>query len=1149
MNGPLPDGAARAGRYEIKHPLGGGGMGDVFAVFDPVRRRDVALKVLKFTYPRALHYFKREFRAIARLRHRNLVTLYDLHAEEGRYFYTMELVDGVDLYVHVNGSNLVVDDPDVLSGAARQTKIRHAIVQILRALAHLHDHGFVHRDLKPSNIMVDTRGVVKILDFGIVKELLPGNAGQSLSQIFGTATYMSPEQSQGSRVGPASDMYAAGVVLYELLAGVPPFDGDPQVVIAHHRHHAPPSLVQRVPAVQPALALVCMALLEKNASERPSAHEALEMLGERSEAPIADDVEFVGRRQARKALHEALEGVRDGRGALVVLEGQSGAGKTALINAFAAQAGLWDAALVTGVCVHRDHVAARGLDTIVERIAEAWRRRVAEITRAIAPPERAALISTFPFLGELLPKPLHANASETAPGGPRAGAGLATLLTELARKRLLIIALEQLHLADDVTLDLLESLQSGGRFPPVLMFLTVRPEAVLPGSRVARLLELLDAHPHARRLPVLPLLPNETQQLAESLLDDLSTDDADRIHQESGGDPLFVHALIHAKRRAPDSPPPRLDDLVRDRVARLDFGARHVLQTIALSRVALSGDVLMTATGLEADALYEALDELDAEELVRAYTDADGAVTVSPVHARWMSLVRQYQRPEDQTRRHVDLARALEAAAGDPAAIAFHWTEAGDPDRAPLYALQAAGEAIEAGHDGRAADLLALVVDRPPPGMTKATLLDQLSQVLARAGRAADAAAALQRALAEPDTEATLRGAGPTRLATLLVTSGQLAAYDRELPKLPRVPARAGVAAVLAPLDPERAEACLGDLQTPDALLVRAELALEGGDAQRGLARSAKALRDALAGPHGVERAALVRALALRAEGQLPDARAVLDEALDRLGPTTLEPVAARLRLTRVAVARDLGDLPGARQRARALYADPRWKGQPATWALVCVAMARAHLDAGEVMAAERRLVEAERIWPTDPPTAVTVEIALVRVLHQLWTLGPVPVLGALRRIEAHTPWAKLLTRREARAEVALLNARIAAVRAAKALRSGDKTAQAVARETLLETLKALREVLPPPVAWLQSLTALAECLGAASPGLVERLERFVPRPGEPAARSLAAALLTTLRTRPELAAEDLRQGQALLREAGAAPPPEVVHLGVMAPD
>jgi len=1149
VNGPLPEGAARAGRYEIKHALGGGGMGDVFAVFDPVRRRDLALKVLKFTYPRALHYFKREFRAIARLRHRNLVTLYDLHAEAGRYFYTMELIDGVDLYVHVNGSNVIIDDPEVLSGAARQAKVRHAFVQILRALAHLHDHGFVHRDLKPSNVMVDARGVVKILDFGIVKELLPGTAGQSLSQIFGTATYMSPEQSQGSRVGPASDMYAAGVVLYELLAGVPPFDGDPQVVIAHHRHHAPPSLVQRVPAVQPALALVCMALLEKDANQRPSAHEALEMLGERSEAPLAEEVEFVGRRQARKALYEALEGVRDGRGALVVLEGQSGAGKSALITAFASHAKIWDAALITGVCVHRDHVAARGLDTIVERIAEAWRRRVAEITRAIAAPERAALISTFPFLGELLPKALHANASETPPGGARAGAGLSTLLTELARKRMLIIALEQLHLADDVTLDLLESLQSGGRFPPVMMFLTVRPEAVVPGSRVARLLELLDAHPQALRLPVLPLLPNETQRLAESLLENLSAEDADRIHQESGGDPLFVHALIHAKRRAPDSPPPRLDDLVRDRVARLDLGARHVLQTIALSRVALSGDVLMAATGLEADALFEALDELDAEELVRAYTDADGAVTVSPVHARWMSLVRQYQRPEDQASRHVDLARALEAAAGDPAAIAFHWSEAGDPDRAPLYALRAAGEAIEAGHDARAADLLGLVVDRPPPGMTKAALLDQLSQVLARAGRLAEAATALERALSEPDPEAALRGTGPTRLAVLLVTSGQLAAFDRELPKLARGPARAGVAGALAPLDPERAEASLGDLQTPDALLVRAELAVEGADAQRGLARSTKALRDALGGSHEADRASLVRALMRRAEGQLPDARTILDEAIERLGASTLEPAAARLRLTRIAVARELGDLPGARQRARALYADPRWKGQPAVWAQVCLAMARAHLDAGEVMAAERRLGEAERTWPTDPPTSVTVEIALVRVLHQLWTLDPVPVLGALRRLEAHAPWAKLLARREARGELALLNARIAAVRAAKALRVGDKTAQAVARETLLEALRPLREVMPPPVAWLQSLTALAERLSAPSPSWTERLERFVPRPGDPAARSLAAALLSLSRERPELAAEDMRQAQSLLRDAGAAPPPEVAHLGVIVAD
>ena len=158
MKGPLPPGATHAGRYEIRQSLGGGGIGDVFHVWDPVRRRDLALKVLKFTYPRALHYFKREFRAIARLRHPNLVTLYDLHVEDGHYFFTMELIDGVDLYVHVNESNAIIEDPRQLTAPNRQARIRRAFVQLLRGLGYLHGAGCVHRDLKPSNVMVDRDG-------------------------------------------------------------------------------------------------------------------------------------------------------------------------------------------------------------------------------------------------------------------------------------------------------------------------------------------------------------------------------------------------------------------------------------------------------------------------------------------------------------------------------------------------------------------------------------------------------------------------------------------------------------------------------------------------------------------------------------------------------------------------------------------------------------------------------------------------------------------------------------------------------------------------------------------------------------------------------------------------------------------------------
>ena len=135
-----------------------------------------------------------------------------------------------------------------------------------------------HRDVKPSNILVDRHGRVSLVDFGIVKELIPGGEGQSLSQVFGTSTYFSPEQSLGSNVGPAADLYSVGVVLYELLAGVPPFTGESVDVALAHRSTPPPSLVQRVPGSSPELILVCMALLKKDPLQRPTAREALEML-------------------------------------------------------------------------------------------------------------------------------------------------------------------------------------------------------------------------------------------------------------------------------------------------------------------------------------------------------------------------------------------------------------------------------------------------------------------------------------------------------------------------------------------------------------------------------------------------------------------------------------------------------------------------------------------------------------------------------------------------------------------------------------------------------------------------------------------------------------------------------------------------------
>jgi len=1130
VNGPLPPGAERAGRYEIRCALGGGGMGDVFHVFDPVRRRDLALKVLKFTYPRALHYFKREFRSIARLRHSNLVSLYDLHVEDGHYFFTMELVDGVDLYVHVNESNAIIEDSRQLTAPARQARIRRAFVQMLRGLAYLHASGCVHRDLKPSNVMVDRAGVCKILDFGIVKELLPGTEGQSLSQVFGTATYMSPEQAQGARVGPASDMYAAGVVLYELIAGTPPFDGESHVVAHDHQTARPPSLVQRVPGVQPELALVCMALLEKDQNDRPSAREALEMLGERVEADLDDSAEFVGRRQARKALHEALEQVRTGTGRMVVLEGQSGSGKTALANAFCAEARIYDAVQITGICVHRDHVPARGLDTIVERLAEAWRRRTAEIVRALAPPERAALITTFPFLGELLPKSMHGPVGERPPGGPRAGTALTTLFSELGKKRLLVLLLEHLHLADDVTLELLTALQGQGRLPGVLLLLSVRPEAVVPGSPLANFLELVETHPHISRMALLPLLPDETRRLAAIHVPDLHPADAERLHDESGGDPLFVTELLREMVRHPGQGVPSLDVLVRQTLSTLMPEAQHVLRVVSVSRFALAGAVLQTACELPADVMYEALDRLDAEDLVRSVANAAGEVSVSPVHARLMDLVRRNTPTPVRTTMHVMLARAYEAHGGSAAAIAHHWSEAGEAERVPVFALAAAEEAQRAGQHARAADLLSLVVRTPPPDIDPLRLWLDYADELAHAGRYAEAVNAMDRLIvgmrpvpAEP---------WQLRRAELRLIAGHYGAFMRDDPASSTSPVRVRIAELLLPYDPSRVEAMLGAVDTPDALLVRAIAGLGGDAPARALMRAGTLYKDATAGTHDPLLAVRARVELLRAEGQAQDARTVLDGALGRLPPMSPEPAHVDLRITRVEIA---------------LHGDARLKGQLVSWVRICQLMARTHLDSGEWQAAERRLNEADRVWPAEPVTLPTLQTSLLRVRHFFLSTDVHTAAAALRRLEAHPPYQRLLTLRAPAGEASLLAARIAAVRAASAFRHPDRSGLSSAREHLQDRLRALRNAVPPPLAWLHALAGLAELLAGEQDACVERLEKFVTRPGDPIVRALAAHILSLARTDDALAEQDHRHAESLLRDCNGVPSPEAVALGAAA--
>jgi serine/threonine protein kinase len=260
---------ARLGPFEILAPLGAGGMGEVYRARDTRLDRPVAIKLLPsdlLNAPgRRVERFRREARAIARITHQHICTLYDVGEDGPAIFLVMELVDGVTL------ATRLADGPLPLALALR------VAIQIAEALDHAHRHGVVHRDLKPSNVML-TRDSVKLLDFGLATlterdEEAPIDTTVSelteVGSIAGTAPYMAPEQIEGRDVDGRTDIFALGVVLFEMISGRRPFAADGRAALMAAIVAAePPALSSLQPAVPASLDRLIRRCLAKDPDDR-----------------------------------------------------------------------------------------------------------------------------------------------------------------------------------------------------------------------------------------------------------------------------------------------------------------------------------------------------------------------------------------------------------------------------------------------------------------------------------------------------------------------------------------------------------------------------------------------------------------------------------------------------------------------------------------------------------------------------------------------------------------------------------------------------------------------------------------------------------------------------------------------------------------
>lgn len=759
-------------RFRVQRVLGEGSHGVVYEVLDAESGTLLALKTLRTLSADELADFKQEFRSIQDLSHPNLVELFDLQVTADTWFFTMQLVEGVNFLEYVRPASRMLaetqetrrlatpppipapdDEPQPywpnVAGALEVPRLTACLIQLVRGLMALHDAGKVHRDVKPSNTRVTVDGRLVLLDFGLAKEVRHREKDQS--DIIGTVAYMAPEQAAGTQVTAAADWYSLGVMLFEALTGRVPFYGSAVRVLLDKQHRDAPDPRTLEPDVPAALADLTVALLDRSPSRRPTGLQILQRLEARPTfEPLLSTGSkgiFVGRAQELDLIHRAYDEARE-RPRVVCFAGPSGMGKTTLIRE--ALRSLERRAppplVLEGACYQRESVPYKGIDGALDTLASTLTLADWPWVRRCVPPDAELLTRFFPVLARISPLAEARRAtSGTESADPstlrhRLFAALGTFLQNLTAARPVVLVLDDIQWAGDDTWALLKQLFRGATAPRLLLLTAARLEDADPDSLRQRHEDLVAAHVTWANLA--PLTGEESLHLATTLLERLGapSDRAPHLVVESRGAPLLLDAYARAHQTGGEA---SLDDMLMQRVRGLDPLAQRVLEYCALSNTPIVQQAVARASELDFGQFIAQVAALKLTRLVQ--TSGTRALdTIQPFHDRLRQAVLRTLNVELQQAMQLRLAVALETATvPDSEALAWHWAQAGDALRAAQHAERAAGEAMNRLAFERAATFYQQAVEAAPD---EPRLLVKLGEALAGAGRGGEAALAFERA-------------------------------------------------------------------------------------------------------------------------------------------------------------------------------------------------------------------------------------------------------------------------------------------------------------------------------------------------------------------------------------------------------------------
>jgi len=692
----------RLGRYEIRSKLGEGGMGEVWSARDTRLNREVAIKVLPASLADdadRLRRFEQEAKAASALNHPSIVTIHEIGDWEGVRFIVMELVRG-----------------QTLRAIAKPCAVELLVnvgSQIARALSATHAAGITHRDIKPENIMLRADGYVKVLDFGVAR-LVPPTAtdeeGATLAyrtapgSLLGTLAYMSPEQARGLPVTAATDIFALGVVFYELATGRHPFKADSMIGILHAITSQTPVRVSRLNTEVPApLDVLIMRMLEKDANLRPKAVEIDKALSElagvssgghfQRSIKVALERPTVGRKRERTELRKGFESVLEGRGLLLCVAGEPGIGKTTLVEDFLTELSAEGRCMIArGRCSERlagTEAYLPLLEALESLLQDGSNPAASRVMRQIAPTWYAQ-VASLSIESEESARVLNEvkGASQE-----RMKRELGAFSQEVSRLRPLVLFFDDLHWADISTIDLLNFLATRFDALSVLVIVTYRPSDMLlakhpflqikPDLQARGLcrelqLEFLNREEIAEYLalefpghrfpPEFPKLIHAKTEGNPLFMADVVRYLLDRnVIARADGDWALVQDLPDIERELPES----VRGMIERKIAQLSEEDRKLLVTASVQGYEFDSAVIAQVVSIDAGEVEERLENLERIHAFvglvedREFPDRTLSLRYRFVHVLYQNVLYASLRATRKVQMNSAVARALEGFFGE----------------------------------------------------------------------------------------------------------------------------------------------------------------------------------------------------------------------------------------------------------------------------------------------------------------------------------------------------------------------------------------------------------------------------------------------------------------------------------------------------